>query len=422
MNYFSARHTRLRRVWVFFVLFLVAACGVSDSADSDSSLEYGLHYQLRPDPGGSAIFVELRLQQPRSLLREVSFPTSEDIEVLAGSGALTTFDGRVHWQPPANGGTLRWRATLHSERGDRTFDALLDTDWGVFRMEDAIPRARARTLKGAYSRTTFDFDLPTGWSAVTEYAAIEKPIVVDRPTRRFDEPAGWVAVGKLGVRRERIADTNVIVAGPDGHGVRRMDILALLNWTLPELATILPESLPRLTIVSAGAPMWRGGLSGPASFYIHADRPLVSENATSALLHEVMHTALGIRPRPGYDWIAEGIAEYYSIELLRRGKAITQRRATTAMEEQQEWGTKAKGLCGNASTGATTALAVTVFATLDRELSEATDEEFGLDDLLPPLAGQDVDLELLQRMATQLSGTTPDVLHIDKLPGCLNIS
>lgn len=421
MNYFSARRNRLRQFWACGTLLLVAACGVSDSADGDSSLEYSMHYLLRSDPGGTAIVVELQLKQPRSLLREVSFPQSEHIEVLDGSGELTTFDGRVHWQPPANGGTLRWRATIHSERGDRTFDALLDTDWGVFRMEDAIPRARARTLKGAYSRTTFDLDLPTGWSAVTEYAAIEKPIVVDRQTRRFDQPTGWVAVGELGVRRERIADTYVVVAGPQDHGVRRMDMLALLNWTLPELATILPGSLPRLTIVSAGAPMWRGGLSGPASFFIHADRPLVSENATSALLHEVMHTALGIRSRPGYDWIAEGIAEYYSIELLRRGRAITARRAATAMAEQQEWSTRATGLCGTASTAETTALAVTIFAALDRELSDATGDESGLDDLLPLLADQEVDLAKLEQLATQLSGATPDTLHIDKLPGCLNI-
>ena len=167
--------------------------------------------------------------------------------------------------------------------------------------------------------------------------------------------------------------------------------------------------------------MWRGGLSGPASFFIHADRPLVSENATSALLHEVMHTALGIRARPGYDWIAEGIAEYYSIELLRRGRAITARRAATAMAEQQEWSTRATGLCGTASTAEMTALAVTIFAALDRELSDATGDESGLDDLLPLLTDQDVDLAMLVQLATQLSGATPDTLHIDKLPGCLNI-
>ena len=117
MNYFSARRNRLRLFWACGTLLLVAACGVSDSADSDSSLEYSMHYLLRPDPGGSAIVVELQLQQPRSLLREVSFPETEHIKVLDGSGELTTFDGRVHWQPPANGGTLRWRATIHSDSG-----------------------------------------------------------------------------------------------------------------------------------------------------------------------------------------------------------------------------------------------------------------------------------------------------------------
>lgn len=422
MNCFSACQNYLRRFWPVLALLLIAACGVSDSADSDTSLEYSVHYLLSPEPAGSAIVVELELKQPRSLLREISFPDAGHIDVLAGSGDLTTFDGRVHWQPPATGGTLRWRATIHSERGDGVFDALLSSDWGVFRMEDAIPRARARTLRGAYSRTTFDFDLPADWSVVTEYSAIEKPVVIDRPARRLDEPTGWVAIGKLGVRRERIGTTSVIVAGPEDHGVRRMDMLALLNWTLPELATMLPEALPRLTIVSAAAPMWRGGLSGPASFYIHADRPLISENATSALLHEVMHTALNLRPRPGHDWIAEGLAEYYSIELLRRGRAITTRRAATAMEKQDEWSTQATDLCGNASTAETTALAVTIFARLDKELLAATGGDAGLDELLPGLVGQEVDLAMLVQAATQLTGATPDALHIDRLPGCLNIS
>ena len=45
--------------------------------------------------------------------------------------------------------------------------------------------------------------------------------------------------------------------------------------------------LPRLLIVSAGDPMWRGGLSGPSSMFLHSDRPLISENRTSTLLHEL---------------------------------------------------------------------------------------------------------------------------------------
>ena len=195
-------------------------------------------------------------------------------------------------------------------------------------------------------------------------------------------------------------------------------MLALLNWTLPELVAILPDALPRLTIVAAGDPMWRGGLSGPGSFFIHADRPLISENATSALLHEVMHTALGLRPLPGYDWIVEGLAEYYSIELLRRGRAITPARASSAFAEQAAWGKEAESLCAEHSTAATTALAVSLFAALDREIAATTGGESGLDQLLPGIVGSNVDLESLTAAAEQLTGARPDVLHIDNLPGC----
>jgi hypothetical protein len=203
--------------------------------------------------------------------------------------------------------------------------------------------------------------------------------------------------------------------------MRRMDMLALLNWTLPELIEMLPDALPRLTIFGAGDPMWRGGLSAPASVFLHAERPLISENATSPLLHEVMHVALGVRPRAGYDWIVEGLAEYYGIELLRRGKAITANRADTAMRMQREWAEQAETLCAVSSTAATTALAVSIFSDLDREIADATDGEAGLDDLLPGLVDQDVDLAVLAALANDLIGTPPDVLHIDKLPGCNSI-
>ena len=420
MNCLSTCPLYFRRASLALALIFVTACGVSDSesADRETAREYSVHYTLRPVPGGEAVDVELRLRQPQGLLRELSFPANPTISALDGDGDLQEYDGRIRWQPPARGGTLRWRGSVYHERDNGRFDALLTSRWGVFRMEDVIPRARSRTIKGAVSRTTLSFELPPGWSAVTEYASHDGTIVVDRPGRRFDEPAGWMATGKLGVRRETIAGLHVAVAAPKGHGVRRMDMLALLNWTLPELVAILPGTLTRLTVIAAGEPMWRGGLSGPASFFIHADRPLISENATSPLLHEVMHTALGIRPRSGYDWIAEGLAEYYSIELLRRGRAITPERAATAFAEQATWAEEAEYLCANESTAATTALAVTVFAGLNRELGEKSGGEHSLDDLLPKIAGSSADLESLTVAVQQLTGVSPDALHIDNLPGC----
>lgn len=419
MNCFSACKFGWRRASLALLLLTVGACGVSDSADRDNALEYSAHYTLRPDPANGTVDVALRLRQPRELLRELSFPQGASVSGLAGDGELVFHDERVHWHPPARGGTLAWRVTVRSERGDGMFDALLEPGWGVFRMEDVIPRARTRTLKGAHSSTTLSFELPSGWSAVTEYPSRDGKVVVDRTERRFDEPAGWVAVGNLGVRRETIAGLHVAVAAPEDHGVRRMDMLALLNWALPELNAMLPGALPRLTIISAGEPMWRGGLSAPASLFLHADRPLVSENATSSLLHEVMHVALGLRARDGYDWIVEGLAEYYSIELLRRGRAISSERAKDALQWQVDWGKSATRLCARVSTAATTARAVTVFAALDRELRNTS--KHSLDDVLPLIAGGSIDLDVLSGVAAQLLGAPPDALHIDTLPGCRKI-
>jgi len=424
MNCFSA-FTKVRFRWsLLAALMLAAACGVpaSESADRSTTREYSLRYVLTPDPATSSVRVSLRLQQPRGLVREMSFPVNDDISELEGDGDLEIRDGRAHWSPPSKGGLLEWNVIVHKARGSGTFDALLTPQWGLFRAEDVIPRARSRTLKGSVSRTTLIFELPAGWSAITEYSAASEIITVERPDRRFDEPTGWIAMGDLGVRRETIAGTRVVVVAPRGQQVRRLDILALLNWTLPEVSAMLPDALPRLTVFSAGEPMWRGGLSAPASFFLHADRPLISENATSSLLHEVMHTALGLRPPDGYDWIAEGLAEYYSIELLRRGKAITARRAARAFAQQATWGQSAETLCGRTSSGATTALAVTTLRALDRELQDKSDGTVSLDSLLPLLADTAVDLGSLALAVQELIGSTPDTLHSEALPGCRTIA
>jgi len=413
------------RCWLLFsCLLALGGCGLSESesADRRDEPEYDLRYSLTPNPAEATVAVSVELRQPRNLLREVSFPIDSRISDIHGDGAIQIADDRITWLPPSGGGTLEWNVLVRHARSVGAFDALLTADWGIFRAEDVIPRARTRTLKGARSNTTLVFELPPDWSVVTEYSALSEPIRVRRNDRRFDQPTGWMAMGPLGVRRDTIADVRVAIVAPEGHGARRLDMLALLNWTLPELAEILPDSLSRLTVVTAGDPMWRGGLSAPASLFLHKDRPLISENGTSSLLHEVMHTALSVRADKGYDWIVEGLAEYYSIELLRRGKAISRRRADRAFAQQAEWANDAKTLCSGASSGPTTALAVTVFQALDRQIAAATDNAKSLDDLLPALSGQHVNLDLLIALSSDLAGSVPDALHIDNLPGCLSIA
>lgn len=429
MNCFSGLRVQAsaiagRRYWlVACALFAFAACGVesSESADGPASREYQVDFAVTPDPATASVAVTLRLRQPRDLVRELTLPfVPGHVSNFRGDGEVLQDGSAVHWLPPAEGGTLSWLARVESERAPDGLDAWLGSDWGVFRAEDIIPRARTRTLRRSVSNTTMAFDLPAGWTAITEYPATGDPIRVRRPDRRFDQPTGWIVIGELGVRRERIAGIRVAVAAPQGEAVRRMDMLALLNWTLPELVALLPDPPTRLTIVSAGDPMWRGGLSAPASLYIHSDRPLISENATSALLHEVMHTTLSLRAAPGMDWIVEGLAEFYSLELLRRGRAITARRHETALAGLAEWAKDSQALCGGSSTGATTARAVTVFHALDKELQSVSGGEVSLDDLLAATLSRNaaVDFEMLAEIAEDIAGKPSDALHIDNLPGC----
>jgi hypothetical protein len=423
--------TRLRRAFQFALIILnwlaIWPASMSSAADADDddppTRRYGLEYRLVPDPKAGSVRVVLQLEQDSNLLREMSFD-ADRIEQIDGDGDLRRVDDRYTWQPPAAGGELSWRVNVRHKRNHSGYDAWLDESWGVFRAEDVIPRADTRVRKGARSDTEFEFDLPEDWSVITEYKEAKGRFLVAKPGRNFVQPSGWIVTGKLGVRREKIAGTRVAIAAPVEENVRRMDTLALLNWTLPELVRILPEPVPRLTIVSAGEPMWRGGLSAPQSLYMHAERPLISENGTSTLLHELMHVAMGASAKGGYDWIVEGFAEYYSLELLRRSGAISLPRYRAAMDDLQAWSSSAKVLCSRSSTGPETALAVTVLQALDEEIDEATDGDDDLDDVLSEMLEDDrkFTLDALRRESRDLIGKDPDSLRAKRLPGCSSSS
>lgn len=408
------------------ILLLCAACGApaSESFVPEDPMSYRIDYQVSADRRDGKIGVTLKLSQASALLREMTMRPDSRISNLEADGTLQINDDSVSWRPPATGGTIRWDVDVAHRRNGDGYDAWLDMHWGLFRAEDIIPRAATRTLKGSRSETWLTLDLPSGWSAVTQYFKSNGAIRIDNPQRRFDQPSGWMVIGNLGVRRDKIAGTRVAVAGPVDSGVRRMDTLALLNWTLPELARVVPRMPRRLTIVSAGDPMWRGGLSAPQSLYVHAERPLISENATSTLLHEVMHLTLAQSAVEGYDWIVEGLAEYYSLELLRRSGTISESRYALATADLADWANSAVTLCGKSSTGATTALAVGVFSALDAEIRNRSDGSANLDDVVRELllTGDNVDLSMLNDIVTQLTGSKSDVLHIDELPGCRNIA
>lgn len=405
---------------------LLIACGLGShafaagTAPAPDPLKYRLEYTVAPDPARGTVDVNVEVQQHKALLREMRFSVGRRISDVQGDGDLERSGNEYQWHPPAAGGVLRWRVKVAHLRDDEGYDAWLGPGWGLFRAEDIVPRAATRTLRNAHSETWLTLQLPRGWSGVTQYYGKEGRFRIRAAGRRFDQPSGWMLVGELGVRRETVAGTRIAVAGPVGESVRRMDMLALLNWTLPELARLLPKVPERLTIVSAGDPMWHGGLSAPQSLFVHADRPMISENATSTLLHEVMHLSLGLSAEDGYDWVLEGLAEYYSLELLHRSGTITDSRYRHARADIAKWAKDATALCGPASTGATTALAVTVFGKLDREIRSKSRGTASLDDLTRALqkAGARVGYESLFATAESVAGGKLDTLRPENLPGC----
>lgn len=396
---------------------------VSESAEpiADKKPVYEIEYIVKPDVDAGGAWVEMRLGQPSALLREVDmYAPSDRIRSASGDGKISVANERIVWQPPERGGRLRWFARIDHQRDSGSYDAHIESRWAIFRAEDVIPQARTRTLRGAFSKTTLSFDLPSGWSSVTEYFGLEHSYRIVNQRRRFDRPAGWIILGDIGVRYDRVAGVRVNVAAPIGHGMRRNDILALLNWSLPEVLRVFPGFPDRLTVIGAGDPMWRGGLSGPRSLFIHADRPLISENATSTLLHEVVHVAVGRTAANGMDWIVEGLAEYYSLVILHRSGTISDSRFTAAMRKQAEWGSSVRKLCQGESGGAVTARAVTIMANLDAEIRTKSDGEKSLDDILAELPSSDeaLTLEQFADLVRQLINSSPAALRSGNLPGC----
>ena len=327
-----------------------------------------------------------------------------------GDGSITRDGDFVTWQPPAAGGRLAYRVNLDNRRNGGRYDALVTSDWALFRADDAFPAARIRQRKGARSRSSLRFELPDGWSVITPFAEnAAGAYAIDNPDRAFDRPTGWLISGDLGRRKDMIDRLEVSIAAPVGAGVERIAMLALLRWTLPLLAREIDALPERISIVSAGDPMWRGGLSASNSVFVHADRPLLSENGTSTLLHEVIHVLMPVPTDGDHDWIDEGIAEYVTLRLLRDSDTISAERFDKAIAGFARRGKRAtQGLLTDAATGDVRARAVAIFAALDAELVELTDGKTDIYDVIRRAQADPVplDTERLRQVARELTSAT----------------
>lgn len=278
------------------------------------------------------------------------------------------------WQPAKGKAKLTYLVRINHERAPGRFDARITKDWALLRGDDLVPAVKLRQEDHTVLVSRLQFDLPKGWRSVeTGWQRVGKnKFRIDNPQRKFDRPTGWIVAGKVGTRRAKLGETDVAIAAPVGEGMRRMDVLTLLTFIWPHAQDVFPRDPAKLLIVGAGDPMWRGGLSAANSYYMHSDRPLVSENGTSSLVHELVHVFSRIRARDRSDWITEGLAEYYAIELMRRAGGLSEERYQKIREQLIRWSKPVQSLRTDNSSGPVTARAVLLLQELDREIRQAT--------------------------------------------------
>ena len=288
------------------------------------------------------------------------------------------------WRPSGDKPSLTYRVSISHGRKSGSFDTRMTPSWALLRGDDLVPPARLDQQDGIELVSRLQFELPNGWQSVeTAWPRIGKNTFrIDNPSRLFDRPTGWMLAGHLGSRRTRLGETEVTVASPRGQGMRRMDVLTLLTFVWPQVQAVYPRHPKKLLIVGANDPMWRGSLGAHESIYVNTRLPLVSESGSSALVRELAQVFGRINDEHRSDWISEGFAEYYAIELVRRAGGMSDERYQALQAKLTRDSQKVTTLRGEQISAAQLAKAVIVLQELDREIRLKTRNKRSLDDVL----------------------------------------
>jgi hypothetical protein len=322
------------------------------------------------------------------------------------------------WRPSADKASLTYRVRISHGRKNGSFDTRMTPTWALMRGDDLVPSAKLDQQDGIELVSRLEFELPDGWKSVeTAWPRIGKnKFRIDNVSRLFDRPTGWMLAGHLGSRRTRLGETEVTVASPLGQGMRRMDVLTLLTFVWPQVQAVFPRHPSKLLIVGANDPMWRGSLAAHESIYLNTRLPLVSERGTSALMRELAQVFGRINDKRHSDWISEGFAEYYAIELVRRAGGMSDERYESLQRTLAKDSQKVTTLRGEQISPAQLSKAVVLLQELDREIRLKTRNKRSLDDVLRgAMHLESVDTKAFIQLSESVLGESSRVLDTELL-------
>ncbi|MGF6201636.1 hypothetical protein [Pseudomonas laurylsulfatiphila] len=401
-----------RQAWGVGLLAVSAPVWAANKVDLD--------YHVRLLPQSDQAEVRLTLAQG-SAVRSLDFDLGDGSHYsdFKADGQWQLTPGKAArgvWRPAADKASLTYRVNIDHGRKNGSFDTRMTPNWALMRGDDLVPAARLDQQDGIELVSRLEFELPGGWKSVeTAWPRIgQNKFRIDNPSRLFDRPTGWMLAGQLGSRRTRLGETEVTVASPLGQGMRRMDVLTLLTFVWPQVQALYPRHPGKLLIVGANDPMWRGSRSAHESIYLNSHLPLVSESGTSALVRELAQVFGRINGTKRSDWIGEGFAEYYAIELVRRAGGMSDERYESLHGKLVRTSQKVTTLRSDRVNPVQVARAVVLLQELDREIRLKTHNKRSLDDVLRGAMRQgDIDTQAFVQLSESVIGGSSKVLNTE---------
>ncbi|MGF6136459.1 hypothetical protein [Pseudomonas laurylsulfatiphila] len=401
-----------RQAWGVGLLAVSAPVWAANKVDLD--------YHVRLLPQSDQAEVRLTLAQG-SAVRSLDFDLGDGSHYsdFKADGQWQLTPGKAArgvWRPAADKASLTYRVNIDHGRKNGSFDTRMTPNWALMRGDDLVPAARLDQQDGIELVSRLEFELPGGWKSVeTAWPRIgQNKFRIDNPSRLFDRPTGWMLAGQLGSRRTRLGETEVTVASPLGQGMRRMDVLTLLTFVWPQVQALYPRHPGKLLIVGANDPMWRGSRSAHESIYLNSHLPLLSESGTSALVRELAQVFGRINGTKRSDWIGEGFAEYYAIELVRRAGGMSDERYESLHGKLVRTSQKVTTLRSDRVNPVQVARAVVLLQELDREIRLKTHNKRSLDDVLRGAMRQgDIDTQAFVQLSESVIGGSSKVLNTE---------
>ncbi len=313
----------------------------------------------------------------------------------SGTGSFERRGEELVWTPRAPYAHLAYSVSIDHRRAEgKGFDSYASEDWILTRTDDLFPDVtvdlRREIEPNPEARARLAFKLPEGWRALSPLPFEKKSgaFIVEMPQKYFDRPWGWLLLGRVAVSSATIEGCRVTVGTVPGVKLKPERVLRLVRGALPIMRRLFRTVPPKILIVSGPDPMWRGGLSGESSFFLHGDRPLRTPDKTSPVLHELFHVLAPFRPAPDGHWVTEGLAEYYSLEIQRRLGRLTPEGFARGLSRLRQYGRWNVDITKAHDLAVTNNSAPLLMYALDEKVRSLTKGERSLDDAVVYLASQ----------------------------------